>query len=59
MLIAGLINTKAQLSAAELDELAALFAATGQPAGAVARLSVSQPGAPGRHRYGDDAGKDA
>ena len=59
VLLAALINTNAPVSAAERDELAALLEATGQPAGAAARLSVSQPGAPGQHRYGDDAGKDA
>jgi hypothetical protein len=59
VLLAALINTNVPVSAAERDELAALLEATGQPAGAAARLSVSQPGAPGQHRYGDDAGKDA
>ena len=59
VLLAALINTNVPVSAAERDELAALLEATGQPAGAAARLSVSQPGALGQHRDGDDAGKDA
>jgi hypothetical protein len=45
VLLAGLINGNAPVSAAERDELAALLEATGQPAGAVARLSVARPGA--------------
>jgi hypothetical protein len=45
VLLAGLIKGSAPVSPAERDELAALLEATGQPAGAVARLSVSQPGA--------------
>jgi hypothetical protein len=45
VLLAGLIKTSAPISPAERDELAAMLEATGQPAGAVARLSVRQPGA--------------
>jgi hypothetical protein len=59
VLLAALIKSAVPVSPSERDEIAALLEATGQPAGAVARLSVSQPGAPGQHRYGDDAGGDA
>jgi hypothetical protein len=43
VLLAGLINSNTPVGPAERDELAALLEANGQPAGAVARLSVSEP----------------
>ena len=55
VLLAGLINGNAPVSAAERDELAALLEATGQPVGAVARLSVRRPDALEQRRCGDDA----
>jgi hypothetical protein len=45
VLLAALAKSGAPVSPAERDELAAMLEATGQPAGAVARLSISPPGA--------------
>jgi hypothetical protein len=59
VLLAALINANVPVSGAERDELAALLKAAGLPLGAVARLSISQPGALGQHRYGDEAEADA
>lgn len=44
LLLAGLIKSNTAVSPAERNELATLLEAAGQPAGAVARLRVSQPG---------------
>jgi hypothetical protein len=45
VLLTGLIKNHVPVSPAERDELTALLEANGQPAEAVARLSVSAPGA--------------
>jgi hypothetical protein len=45
LLLAGLADSNAPVSPAERDEFAVLLRATGKPGGAVAGLSVSQPGA--------------
>lgn len=45
VLLAALAKSGAPVSLAERDELAAMLEATGQPAGAVVGLSISQPGA--------------